>query len=67
MRGVHRVVAWLTILAITGTLAGCGRYGRPVRPRPAPAATESSAGALVNPPEPRQVELDEDDERESGN
>jgi hypothetical protein len=33
-------LAMLTILAITGTLPACGRYGRPVRP---PAATAAFA------------------------
>ena len=28
-----RVLALLTISAIAGTLWGCGRYGRPVRPK----------------------------------
>lgn len=30
----RRIVALITMLAIAGTLAGCGRYGKPVRPVP---------------------------------
>jgi len=33
-----RRLAILGILAIAGTLLACGRYGRPVRPAPAPDA-----------------------------
>lgn len=28
---VQRLVAWLTLLAIAGTLCACGRYGPPKR------------------------------------
>ena len=31
-------VALVTILAIVATLGGCGRYGKPKRPAPEPAA-----------------------------
>ena len=37
-RRARWVIVSLTILAIAGTLTGCGRYGRPVRPKPEPAA-----------------------------
>jgi hypothetical protein len=39
----RRALAMLTILAIAGTLTSCGRYGRPVRPLPTPAAPLEAA------------------------
>jgi hypothetical protein len=43
-----RLAACLTILAIGGTLPGCGIYGRPRRPAPEPeAATKAGAPAAV--------------------
>lgn len=41
-------VVAITIVAIAGTLCGCGRYGRPVRPAPsqAPAQTALAGGEL---------------------
>lgn len=29
-----RMLALITIFVIVGTLSGCGRYGKPVRPAP---------------------------------
>ena len=40
---LRQQIALLTILAIVGTLTGCGRYGRPKRPVPAPAADAAVA------------------------
>lgn len=39
---LRSVAAGITILAIAGTLSGCGRYGRPVRPAAATGLPQAS-------------------------
>ncbi len=53
-RGVTLAACIVTILAITGTLSSCGRYGSPVRVAP----TVSEIEAPVSPSE----DPDEEDE-----
>ena len=60
--GRHRVgrfaIAIGTILAITGTLSGCGRYGKPVRAVPA-------TDAIAQPLEGAADSADETEEADS--
>ncbi len=46
-----RAAALITILAIAGTLGGCGRYGKPVRPTP-PPEERTELGASIALPVP---------------
>lgn len=55
-------VAWLTLLAIVGTLSHCGRYGPPPRrPTGAPATSEASAPSQAS--ESEAPTADEDPRR----
>lgn len=44
----RRAFVVITILAITGTLYGCGRYGSPVRAVPDPIAAETEVDLEPN-------------------
>jgi hypothetical protein len=46
-RARRRWLALLTILAIAGTLNGCGRYGRPIRPVSEDATLASDAASAT--------------------
>lgn len=50
---LRRGAALLTILAIVGTLCGCGRYGRPKRPLPEPEGRV----AMVRPAPSSPIDL----------
>ncbi len=49
-RGTRPLIAWLTLLAIAGTLCACGRYGPPKRRSP---ATTGAAAAKIGIEAPR--------------
>ncbi len=53
-----RFAACLTILAIGGTLPGCGIYGRPRRPAPEPEAAARPAATTAKASMPVQAVLD---------
>jgi predicted small lipoprotein YifL len=42
-------VAWLTLLAIAGTLCACGRYGPPTRRAPEASTTGAASDSAVPP------------------
>ncbi len=45
----HPLLAWLTILAIAGTLCACGRYGPPKRRTPEASETGAASDSAVPP------------------
>jgi hypothetical protein len=67
----HPLVAWLTLLAIAGTLCACGRYGPPQRRAPEASATGAANDTTVSPaattPEyPSEDENDGEESRDDG-
>lgn len=50
--GARHWIAWLTVLAIAGTLCACGRYGPPKRRSP---ATKDAAAVTSSIEAPRAV------------
>lgn len=58
------VVAWLTLLAIAGTLCACGRYGPPKR-SPTDAAAAGTASDSAVPASPTNDDGERRDERDN--
>jgi predicted small lipoprotein YifL len=57
------IVAWLTLLAIAGTLCACGRYGPPKRTSTDTAAASTPSDSGV-PPSPTSDSVNDDDEED---
>lgn len=56
---VRCALAMITILAITGTLSACGRYGSPVRVAPTEVEVEAEAEISAEDPKAKTVAADE--------
>jgi hypothetical protein len=58
----RHTLAMITILAITGTLSACGRYGSPVRVVPVDVGAEAEIGVVD--PQPKDLAADERSDRQ---